>query len=81
MSKVKIKDRETEVEMFRMALNMVGINVDYIVTDLIDDVVRKMIEKKEKFSMRDAANIQVNHEQKWEKYFKEQKENENSNSE
>ena len=73
MSKVKIKDRDKEVEMFRMALNMVGINVDYIITDLIDDVVRKMIDKKGKFSMKDATNILVNHEEKWEEYFKKQK--------
>lgn len=80
MSKVKIKDRDEEVEMFRMALNMVGINVDYVVTDLIDDVVRKLIKKKGKFSMKDASNILVNHEERWEKYFKKQKESENSDS-
>jgi len=79
--KVKIKDRDKEVEMLRMALNMAGINVDHVVTDLINDVFRKLVVKGGQFSMRDATDIQVNHEEKWERYFKKQKESENSDSE
>jgi hypothetical protein len=51
--KVKIKDRVLEVNQLRMALNMCGLGVDYIQTDLIMMVLPVVNKMKGEFTLRD----------------------------
>ena len=67
--KVKYKDRDEEVIITHAALRAVGLNVDYITSDLIHETLKKSNEIGEKFSIRDTSKIQVEHEDKWAKYF------------
>jgi len=66
---VKIKDRKTEVEYLRFALNLTELGVDYITTDLINTVFEAVKKKKGKFNIEDACKIRVAHDEKWSAYF------------
>jgi hypothetical protein len=67
---VQIKDRKKEIEYLRMSLNMVGIVVDYQTADLIIETQKVLKQKKGKMSLRDAENILVWWDNKWQEYFK-----------
>lgn len=67
--KVKIKDQDKNVRQLQMALNLVGINVDYITTDLIAKTLVVYSDKEGAMNLEDATDIKVEHEEKWDKYF------------
>lgn len=71
-AKVKNEDKEKSVEYLRMALNMAHLNVDYVTTDLIIKMKKAVDEKGGKFSLKDGAVIETQWREKWDKYFKEQ---------
>lgn len=71
---VKIKDRDNEVEMFRLACTLAGASINYEAADLLHMVFNKLQEKGDKFDLSDAVNIQHKHEQKWFEYYKSKKE-------
>jgi hypothetical protein len=66
---VKIKDRKEEIEHIRMALNTVGIPVDYSATELITLVTAGVNKKKGKFTLRDAMIIRKKWREDLDKYF------------
>lgn len=70
---VKIKDRDKKIEQLRLALAMVDIGVSYPTCDLLADVMNTIDEKDGEFSIKDAAEIKVVWEKRWDKYFNEQK--------
>lgn len=67
--KVKIKDQNPFVKQLQMALNLVGIHVDYTTTDLISATIDVFNSKKGKMNLEDAAIIKSAHEIKWDNYF------------
>jgi hypothetical protein len=67
--KVEIKDYEDKQHYLLLALNLVGINIDYVTVDLINSALEKLAEKKGNMDMLDAASIKALHEAKWDKYF------------
>ncbi len=69
---VKIKDRNTDTEYLRMALNICELGVDYIHADLILRVQKELKRLKGKFSLNDGARIHHEWKQHWEKYFEDQ---------
>lgn len=81
--KVEIKDYEKEQHELLIALNMVGIKIDYITTDLIYRVLEVLNNKKGKMDINDTSKIQHEHAIYWQTYFsyldkQEQVEKENS---
>lgn len=80
--KVEIKDYEQEKHELLISLRMVGLNIDYITTDLIYRVMKIHKEKGGKMDIHDTTTIQHEHAIYWETYFrlkqqkKEGKENE-----
>lgn len=58
MNDVKIKDRDNSIEYMRMALNMVGIGVDYKTTVLVKMALDCLKKKKGKMSLKDACEIE-----------------------
>lgn len=66
---VQIRDRVDEIEFLRMALNTVGISVDYEGTDLIIETKKALDKKNGKFSLLDAAKIQNAWQKKWDMYY------------
>ena len=76
---VRIKDRSVKIETVRMALNMVGIGVDYIQTDLILKTTEAIRKDSKNFNVQDALDIQTNHSKEWEKYIKNIKNESKSN--
>ena len=67
--KVKHKDRQYHTNLMRIALNSVGINVDYVTTDLIEITLEKLREKNGEMNILDSSEIEADHERKWNKYF------------
>ncbi len=70
---VKIKDRKEDVEHFRLALCMVGVSVNYETADLIQEIYNGLNDKGGKFTVKDAGEIESEHEEKWIKYHKPKK--------
>jgi hypothetical protein len=66
---VKIKDYEEKQHYLLVALNMVGINIDYVTVDLISTALEKLFEKGGNMDMIDAQAIKSLHADKWDKYF------------
>lgn len=69
---VKIKDRKKNISMLKIALNMSGISVDYVTTDLINDTLGLLKSKGGKASIEDSAALIVAHKKKWDDYFESQ---------
>tara|TARA_R110000868_G_scaffold36248_4_gene128780 strand:- start:2667 stop:2909 length:243 start_codon:yes stop_codon:yes gene_type:complete len=67
--KVEIKDYEDKQHFLLLALNLVGIHVDYVTVDLINSTLEKLAEKKGNMDMMDAATIKSVHSTKWDIYF------------
>jgi hypothetical protein len=67
---VKISDFVKEVHVLKIALNSVGIECDYLTTDLIFNVIEKLKEKGGQMDISDSALIQAEHREKWNVYFK-----------
>ena len=57
--KVEIKDYEEKQHLLLMALNLVGIHIDYITVDLINSTLETLAEKKDNMDIRDAATIKA----------------------
>jgi hypothetical protein len=72
--KVDYKDREEHTTHAHGALRLVGINIDYETTELILTTLEKLKELKGDFTIMDGSKIQAEHEEKWEKYYKEKQE-------
>ena len=72
MRKVKISDYEHEKHESLIALNMVGIQIDYITHDLIWDIMKIHHEKGGQANIEDCVKIKLQHEEKWERYFEQQ---------
>lgn len=68
MSQVRIKDRDTNIEVFRLALLMSEISTNYETADLVYQVFQEMKTKGDKFNVKDACKLKTTHEQKWLKY-------------
>jgi hypothetical protein len=67
--KVEIKDYEDKQHYLLVALNMVGIHMDYVTADLINSTLEKLAEKGGNMDMLDAATIKSVHHAKWDTYF------------
>jgi len=67
---VKISDYEEEQHLLKIVLNMVGINVDYITTDLIHRTMKKYQHLKGKMTIHDSVEIKYEHQIFWETYFR-----------
>lgn len=66
--KVEIKDRLKDIEYFRMALNMVEIDVDYPIAHLIIQIQEKIKEKGDKFTVLDATKLLSKWRNNWDEY-------------
>ena len=73
MNGVAVKDRQRDVEYIRIALNCVEIGIGYRQADLINRTLVVLARNKGKFSISDAADIQVKWEKDWTDYFEEKK--------
>ena len=69
---VKISDYEEEQHLMMLALNLVGLSVNYTTVDLIHSTLAKLKEFQGSMDLYDAVEIKSQHEKKWENYFKEQ---------
>ena len=78
---VKISSYEKEQHELKIALNMVGINVDYITTDLIYKTINEYNKLKGKMTVTDAVRVKYEHDIYWETYFKIQENKEEHSSE
>lgn len=67
---VKISDYEEKQQLIKLALNLVGIPIDYKTVDLVVSTLNILEQKGEKMDLKDAVKIKSNHEKKWDTYFK-----------
>jgi hypothetical protein len=72
--KVKISDYEQDRHEALIALNMVGIQVDYITLDLMWDIMTIHRKKGGKVNISDCVKAKTQHDEKWDNYFKKQDE-------
>jgi len=70
--KIKLEDRDLRIEYYRLAINMVGISIDYQTTDMIATLIRKIDAIEGAFTLKDAVRIQVECGEKWKEYFAKQ---------
>jgi len=73
---VPIRKRQDNITFLQMALNLVGIGVDYRTADLINETLIVLNKKKEKMNLLDSAKIQLEWEKKWDEFFKKLKKDE-----
>lgn len=66
---VAILDRKNDIENIRMSLNMVGIGVDYLSSDLLNETLNVLEKKQGNFSLDDGVEIERLWKIKWDKYF------------
>ena len=74
--KVRIKDYEKETHYLLLALQSVGISLDYLTADLIYMTMERLNEKGGNMSINDTSELQINHQKKWKTYFESLKHNE-----
>jgi hypothetical protein len=67
---VKIKDYEKEQHILKVALNSVGLMIDYETVDLIHRTLTVLESKKGEMSILDSSKIVAQHKEDWEEYFK-----------
>lgn len=70
MAKVEHKDREWETNKYHLAFRLVGINVDFELSDLIVRTVKRVDDIGGSFSIADGADINLAHEEKWLAYHR-----------
>ena len=63
---IKLEDRDQWIEYYRLAVNAVGIQVDYQTMDMIATLIRRIDDIGGDFSLKDAGRIQVEWGQRWE---------------
>ena len=68
--KVKISHYQQDRHEALIALNMVGIQVDYITLDLMWDIIEIHHEKRGDVNITDCVKVKTQHEEKWDNYFK-----------
>lgn len=73
--KVKNKDRKTDIEIFRMALNLCEIGADYPTADLIDRIYKNVKKKKGDFNLKNGVELLHQWMRDWEEYEAIQNEN------
>ena len=66
---VAFKDRDREVSLLKLMLNLIGINISYTTADLIHTGLNNLDTLKEDFSIQDAIKILNNWEEKWIAYI------------
>lgn len=66
---VRIKDREKEVEYLRMALHLVGIELQYEHAELVIKTQKELNKLKGKFSIRHAVELKIANQERWDKYY------------
>jgi len=76
--KVRIKDYERDVNYLMLALKGAGISIDYITTDLVQKCVNMVRLKGGKSSLMDMCELKIKHNAKWDDYFKNLKEEDES---
>ena len=76
--KVRIKDYSTDVNYLMLALQGVGISTDYITTDLVYKCVNMVRLKGGKSNLMDVCELKSKHKAKWDDYFKNLKEEDES---
>jgi hypothetical protein len=70
--KVKVSDYQQDRHEVLIAFNMLGIQVDYITLDLMWDILELQRKKGGKTNITDCVKIKLQHEEKWDRYFKNQ---------
>jgi hypothetical protein len=73
--KVEIKDYEPEVHLLSLAIQSVGIKIDYITCDLINSTLKVFNKLNGKMTIMDSCKIKSEHEKKWDLFFKTKQEN------
>jgi len=71
---VELKDRNTDIENFRMALAMCEVSANYRTCDLILKVLAEVNLRGGGFSLMDAARIHSDWHHEWKNYDKQQNE-------
>lgn len=71
--KVEIKDYEPEVHLLSLAMQSVGIKVDYITCDLIMSTLKVFDKLNGDMTIRDSCEIKAEHEKKWILFFDKKK--------
>ena len=64
------KDREPAVQELETALRMVGLNINYEAASLIKITLNRLESLGKNFSIKDAVEIQIEEENKFEEYYK-----------
>ena len=62
---VEIKDYEKDVSFLMLALQCVGIAIDYITADLVNECFKLVQSKAGSGNMEDMARLKAEHTKKW----------------
>lgn len=66
---VKQVDREVELNVLTMALNLVGLMVTYEQVELINEVQKAIENKGTSFNIEDSVKMKINWGKKWSEYY------------
>jgi hypothetical protein len=71
--KVEIKDYEKDINYLLMSFQSVGISINYVTADLVNECFKLVQSKGGDANIEDMVNVKNNHIKKWEEYFKNKK--------
>ncbi|HZK00984.1 MAG TPA: hypothetical protein VFC79_13285 [Tissierellaceae bacterium] len=74
--KVKIADKDKDIEYICIALNMCQLNIDYPTAELMLEIIDHVAKVGGEFSLDDGLKITHTWREKWDNYFTKLKENE-----
>lgn len=74
MAQIKIKDRDEQIEGFRLACNLADLPMNYHTADLIWRIFQLIQQKGMDLDMRTIIKERSRHDQHWINYFKDQQE-------
>jgi hypothetical protein len=67
---IEYKDRTDEGNAVHLALGAVGLDVTYETSELIRATLTRVLDLGLKMTLKDTAKIKLQHERKWDDYFK-----------
>jgi len=73
---VEHKDRDVEISKLKMVINLIGIPISYTTTDLLTSTLTEYDTLRDDFSIKDAALLLKEWENKWTAYYNKNNSNE-----
>jgi hypothetical protein len=70
---IEIKEYEPEVHLLLLAIQSVGVQIDYVTCDLINSTLKVFNKMNGEMTIMDSCKIKAEHEEKWDLFYNQKK--------